>query len=123
MSVPQIPHAATRIRTSPAPISGTGTSSTNTLPCARYTAARIVVGTRSRIAEAFSLDVVPLINVPFGPLICALLIGFPPPNRKPIQGRHGLWPEWRSRAKSDPDIRPVFVTHHACCAQIGLDLA
>src|SRR5579863_9915 len=44
-SVPQIPHAATRINTSPGPIAGTGTVSTTTLPLPRYTAARIVDGT------------------------------------------------------------------------------
>ena len=44
-SVPQIPQAATRISTSPAPIAGTGTVSTTTLPLPRYTAARIVDGT------------------------------------------------------------------------------
>ncbi len=46
-SVPQIPHAATRINTSPAPITGTGTVSTTTLPLPRYTAARIVDGAAS----------------------------------------------------------------------------
>src|ERR1700730_15737187 len=44
-SVPQIPHAATRINTSPAPIAGTGTVSTTTFALPRYTAARIVNGT------------------------------------------------------------------------------
>src|SRR5713226_7419420 len=45
MSVPHIPQAATRISTSPAPIAGTGTSSSTTRPLPRYTAARIVEGT------------------------------------------------------------------------------
>jgi len=44
-SVPQIPHAATRINISPAPIAGTETVSTTTLPLPRYTAARMVDGT------------------------------------------------------------------------------
>src|SRR5579863_4434026 len=50
-SVPQIPQAATRINTSPAPIAGTGTVSTTTLPLPRYTAARIVDGTGWAVRE------------------------------------------------------------------------
>src|SRR5215471_3728864 len=41
MSVPQIPHAATRNRTSPSRISGIGTDSTTTRPLPRYTPARM----------------------------------------------------------------------------------
>src|SRR5580704_5588310 len=41
MSVPQIPHAATRNSNSPSPISGIGTDSTTTCPLPRYTPARI----------------------------------------------------------------------------------
>src|ERR1700752_2356880 len=41
MSVPQIPHAATRKSNSPSPISGIGTDSTTTCPLPRYTPARI----------------------------------------------------------------------------------
>src|ERR1700730_5662074 len=44
MSVPQMPHAATLIRTSPSETSGTGTSSTCTIPFSRYTPARMVLG-------------------------------------------------------------------------------
>src|SRR5271154_7246016 len=44
MSVPQMPHAATLMRTSPSPTSGTGTSSTWTTPLSRKTPARIVFG-------------------------------------------------------------------------------
>src|SRR3989442_481990 len=41
ISVPQMPQAATRIRTSPSEIVGTGTCSTTTRPAPRYTPARI----------------------------------------------------------------------------------
>src|SRR5271169_2338949 len=50
-SVPQIPHDATRINTSPGPITGTGTVSTTTFPLPRYTAARIVDGTGRAACE------------------------------------------------------------------------
>src|SRR5215472_2640907 len=44
MSVPQTPHAATLISTSPSPTSGTGTSSTRTMAFSRKTPARMVLG-------------------------------------------------------------------------------
>src|SRR5580704_2179621 len=49
MSVPQIPQAATLIRTSPVATSGTGTSSTRTTPFSRKTPARMVLGTGPKI--------------------------------------------------------------------------
>src|SRR5216683_1557312 len=49
MSVPQTPQAATLIRISLGPTSGTGTSSTRTTPLSRYTPARMVFGTVQRV--------------------------------------------------------------------------
>src|SRR5271163_1442572 len=80
MSVPQIPHAATLIKTSLRPTSGTGTSSTRTMPFSRYTPARMVLGTgvAPDLALVSRLDAV---------LTAAILVCDPPrsPKRPPTR--------------------------------------
>src|SRR5215469_3170522 len=56
-SVPQMPQVCMRTRTSPAPISGTGTVSRRTSFWPRYTAARIVDGIIGRAAISVLLAV------------------------------------------------------------------
>src|SRR5271155_3169829 len=55
MSVPQMPQAATLIRTSPVATSGTGTSSTRTMPFSRKTPARMVLGIGPRDCDVSSV--------------------------------------------------------------------
>src|ERR1700721_2775865 len=67
MSVPQIPHAATLMRTSPSPTSGTGTSSTRTTPFSRKTPARMVFGMGP--IEVKVSDAVPMLLMSPRPLL------------------------------------------------------
>src|SRR6266849_4124487 len=88
MSVPQIPQAATLIKTSPSPTSGTGTSSTRTIPFSRYTPARIVLGIGPIVLTCSTTVPAPLIA--------------PPPRSRPSQP-HGP----PSPADSFPEMLPA----------------
>src|SRR6476620_8759948 len=68
MSVPQMPHAATLIKTSLDPTSGTGTSSTRTTPLSRYTPARMVLGIGPSVRRESIIEAALLMRACRGPL-------------------------------------------------------
>src|SRR5277367_2633461 len=98
MSVPQMPQAATLISTSLMPTSGTGTSSTRTIPFSRYTPARMILG----IAVSLTEDRVDV------ELTAASLLSAPPH----CAGR--LPP---TRERSDPENPPEQRQRRGCVAQ------